>query len=189
VPKGPQSALTLKGNGRLRELRSDVKVGIPMALGAGVITSAQPFQAVTTAQTVRAVWDTGATGTVITRKIVDELHLQPITMVDVVGANSTGRSFVYLVDLHLPNNVVMGNLNVTLADLGPATDVLIGMDVITQGDFVVSNKDGKTTMSFRLPSLWSCDFVAEMNRSNSPGSGRATPKGTQPAPRRKPRRR
>ncbi len=31
-------------------------------------------------------------------------------------------------------------------------DVLIGMDIISNGDFAVSNYDGKTYFSFRLPS-------------------------------------
>ncbi len=38
------------------------------------------------------------------------------------------------------------------------SDVLIGMDVITQGDFAITNKDGKTTFSFRSPSLAKIDF-------------------------------
>jgi hypothetical protein len=31
--------------------------------------------------------------------------------------------------------------------------VLIGMDIITRGDFTVTNFEGKTIMSFRMPSL------------------------------------
>ena len=31
-------------------------------------------------------------------------------------------------------------------------DVLIGMDVIVFGDFLITNKDGKTTFQFRTPS-------------------------------------
>jgi len=38
------------------------------------------------------------------------------------------------------------------------SDVLIGMDVITQGDFAITNKDGMTTFSFRTPSLITIDF-------------------------------
>ena len=32
-------------------------------------------------------------------------------------------------------------------------DVLIGMDIINLGDFAVSNHNGKTTFSFRMPSV------------------------------------
>ena len=31
-------------------------------------------------------------------------------------------------------------------------DVLLGMDIITQTDFLITNKDGKTTFQFRTPS-------------------------------------
>ena len=31
-------------------------------------------------------------------------------------------------------------------------DVLIGMDIIVFGDFLITNKDGKTTFQFRTPS-------------------------------------
>jgi hypothetical protein len=31
-------------------------------------------------------------------------------------------------------------------------DVLIGMDIISLGDFAISNFDGKTQFSFRIPS-------------------------------------
>ena len=31
-------------------------------------------------------------------------------------------------------------------------DLLIGMDIITQSDFLITNKDGKTTFQFRTPS-------------------------------------
>ena len=40
---------------------------------------------------------------------------------------------------------------------------LIGMDIISQGDFSISNKDKKTTFSFRFPSYEEIDFVAEYN--------------------------
>ncbi len=39
--------------------------------------------------------------------------------------------------------------------------MLIGMDIISRGDFAVTNKDGKTTFSFRLPSVAKIDFVKE----------------------------
>ena len=38
---------------------------------------------------------------------------------------------------------------------------LIGMDIINRGDFAVSNRDGATTFSFRIPSIESFDFVKE----------------------------
>ena len=45
-------------------------------------------------------------------------------------------------------------------------DVLIGMDIITQGDFAVTNRCGRTKFSFRFPSQADIDFVSEDNSRN-----------------------
>jgi hypothetical protein len=66
------------------------------------------------------------------------------------------------VDLILPMGVTIPGLNVTLGDI-VGTDVLIGMDVITAGDFAITNHDGKTKMTFRVPSLADFDFVKTAN--------------------------
>ena len=42
-------------------------------------------------------------------------------------------------------------------------DVLIGMDIINRGDFAVSNRNGATSFSFRIPSVEDFDFAAEDN--------------------------
>lgn len=38
------------------------------------------------------------------------------------------------------------------------TDIVIGMDVISQGDFAISNFEGKTIFTFRCPSVAKIDF-------------------------------
>jgi hypothetical protein len=109
-----------------------------------------------------AVWDTGATGSVITQSIVDHLQIEPITMTIVHGVNTSAPSLVYLVDFYLPMNVVVSGLNVTLAKL-VGIDLLIGMDVINMGDFAITNRGGKTKMSFRMPSQADIDYVKEVD--------------------------
>ena len=69
---------------------------------------------------------------------------------------------VYLVDLTLPMGVTMPGLRVTLGDIVGA-DVLIGMDVITAGDFAITHHGGRTKMTFRIPSLSDFDFVKSVN--------------------------
>ena len=41
---------------------------------------------------------------------------------------------------------------------------IIPMDIITQGDFSVTNKNGVTVFSFRVPSLTVVDFVKEVKK-------------------------
>ncbi len=107
-----------------------------------------------------AIWDTGATGTAITQKVVDDCALKPIGMAIVQTAKGQIHTPVYLANIYLPQRVCIYNLRVTLIDIRNA-DVLIGMDIISKGDFAISNKDGKTTFSFRVPSCDCIDFVKQ----------------------------
>ena len=108
-------------------------------------------------QQYKGLWDTGASGTVITKKIVDELGLKPIGKAKAFHANGESIVDVYMVNIFLPNQVAFPMLRVTEGKLS-GTDILIGMDIITQGDFAVSNFGGKTMFSFRIPSLSQIDF-------------------------------
>ena len=109
---------------------------------------------------VNAIWDTGASGSVITQKVVDELDIQPVGMSQVHTVSGQEESPVFLVDFALPNGVVLQGLRVTLGRLIGA-DALIGMDVIVMGDFSITNLNGKTKMSFRIPSSVEVDYVKE----------------------------
>ena len=40
------------------------------------------------------------------------------------------------------------------------------MNIIKQGDFSISNYNGKTTMTFRVPSLCEIDFVKDIEEAN-----------------------
>lgn len=180
---GPR-ALTIQGAGILREIRSTVQVAEPS------LDYSKPPANIT--QDLVAIWDTGATGSAITQSVVDELQIQPVTMTTVHGVHGQKTSYVYLVDLILPSNVGVRGLHVTLAQLVPDVEVLIGMDVITQGDFAITNRGGRTTMSFKVPPMIEIDFVKapgavqgtnrEQRRAKVPGTKQVTPQ-----PRRKSR--
>lgn len=108
----------------------------------------------------KAIWDTGATGSVISQKVVDELNLQPSGFIPVHHAGGCDLSPWYKINIMLPNNVGFSEIKVTQAKLASA-DVLIGMDIIRLGDFSITNVNGKTTFSFRVPSLETIDYVKE----------------------------
>lgn len=102
---------------------------------------------------VTAQWDTGATGTCISKGIVSRLNLQPAGMINVQTPSGIGTMNKYMVNLTLNNEVTILNLPVMDSEIGSqGIDVLIGMDIISMGDFAVSNFDGKTQFSFRIPS-------------------------------------
>lgn len=73
-------------------------------------------------------------------------------------------AYVYVVNIQLPMGLEFVQLPVTCNDLGDV-DMLIGMDVISKGDFAVTNAEGATTFSFRIPSQNTIDYVAEENEA------------------------
>jgi predicted aspartyl protease len=107
-----------------------------------------------------ALWDTGATASVINQRVVDDLGLQPIGMTQVHGVNGVCDSEIYLVAFELPNSIRLPVMQVTKGNLGQL-DVLIGMDVIALGDFSVTNRGGNTVFSFRMPGMVHTDYVEE----------------------------
>jgi predicted aspartyl protease len=105
-----------------------------------------------------AIWDTGATNSVISPKVVEACGLKQIGMAQVTTAHETHLAEQYSVNIGLPNGVAFHHIRVTSQNL-TTTPVLIGMDIIGAGDFVVTNKNGKTVFSFRCPSSEEIDFV------------------------------
>jgi hypothetical protein len=108
-------------------------------------------------QQVQAIWDTGATSSVISQRVVDTCLLKPVGVTDVASVAGVSLSEVYLINIFLPNEVGFPNVTVTKGNLGKI-DVLIGMDLINKGDFALTHQHGNTVFSFRYPSSTSIDF-------------------------------
>lgn len=156
MPPASSSFTTLlPGGGILRVLKNKCKVSQSF-IPSGVGQEPPPVE-------FDAIWDTGATGSVITQRVVDACGLAPIGMTLVHGVNSVSQAEVYLVNIYLPNMVTFAQVQVTKGGLPPDTDMLIGMDIITMGDFAVTHKDGTTKFSFRVPSVTHIDFVEQHN--------------------------
>lgn len=101
-----------------------------------------------TLQCNKADWDTGATVTVISERVVAELGLIPIGRTKISGYN--GKPTItneYCVDLLFDGNVKMNFVKVVEAPL-VAMDLLIGMNVINQGNFHIDSCNGKQEFSF-----------------------------------------
>lgn len=104
-----------------------------------------------------AIWDTGAMGSVVTQAVVDACGLKATGMMKVHGVHGAAETETFLVNMTLPNKTGFINVKVTKGILRDA-DVLIGMDIISRGDFAVTNYGGKTVFSFRCPSVETIDF-------------------------------
>jgi predicted aspartyl protease len=114
-----------------------------------------------------AIWDTGATGTVIPEKVVFECGLKPIGMTKACGVDGEYNTEVYLINVTLPNGLCFSPVRATKGKL-LHDFILIGMDIITQGDFAVTNYQGKTCFTFRCPSQQVIDFTGAAPKQ--PGS-------------------
>jgi hypothetical protein len=63
----------------------------------------------------------------------------------------------YLIHLGLPTRDIVTDIMAMEFD-SDEYDVVIGMDVICNGDLAITNLDDKTTFSFRIPSETEIDF-------------------------------
>lgn len=104
-----------------------------------------------------ALWDTGAMRSVISTEVVKILGLLPVGQAKVYHTNGVSIVKTYLIDILLPNAIEFSTVLVTEGILGD-TDVLIGMDIISKGDFAVTGSNGKTKFSFQVPSTHDIDF-------------------------------
>lgn len=103
-----------------------------------------------TFKTDKAVWDTGATETMITTNIVKELYLKPLGQIQVYSFYGVETTNVYLVHIGLPTGDAVVDIE-AMECQSEAYDVIIGMDVISQGDFAFTNANDESVFSFRLP--------------------------------------
>ena len=158
----PFRCFTTRANGLVNVLKNDILVSDAYDPRSGD-PAPQSKQFV-------GLWDTGATGSVIQKRVADDLGLSPSGRVVVhgVGKDGTPNEFEtnsYLINIHLPNQVALVAVKVSEGTIGGA-DILIGMDVIGCGDFVITNFNGKTTWSFRVPSGEEVDFVKDLDDYN-----------------------
>ena len=97
----------------------------------------------------KTLWDTGALTSCISEKMARHIGLVPIDTG--VGVTPAGQLEIcyYLLDIHLSNKVVFHNMKVAGFPLERHdVDFLIGMDIISKGDFNIRNSDGRTVFTF-----------------------------------------
>lgn len=111
---------------------------------------------------VLALWDTGATVTCISDAVAHDLSLPATGMMCINTPSGSKDVCTYLVDIVLPNDVTVKDVEVCGSDIGEQNlGVLIGMNIITQGDFAVSNFEGHTSFTFRIPSIKNVNYAQE----------------------------
>jgi hypothetical protein len=97
-------------------------------------------------QQIKTLWDTGANNTYVTKSLAFNLGL--ISNIDLHDGSWKFKTLV--VYLQLPNRIILP-IQVSFAEDCPGIDAIIGMNVISQGDFVIDNTTENTSLSFEMP--------------------------------------
>jgi len=154
------NALTIKYNGLTKSIVTEV--GLTPAFDPFQYQGKKPPFNIINKHTL---WDTGATNSVLTPETVSEMKLTPVGITDVIHYGGTKQINTYLVNFFFPENVMIYGVLVSeseniIGDFG----AIIGMDIITKGDFSITNVNNLTWMSYRIPSIQTIDYVVEANR-------------------------
>jgi len=159
-------AFTARAPFRCLKLTSEVEISPPFAVGAPP-TQGRKYQ---------ALYDTGATHSVISPRVVQDLNLPSIGARTVGVGGGAIQTTSHLVNISLPNKVGFAMNLVAKLTIPSGEDVIIGMDILGVGDFAVTHHDGKTTFSFCVPSRRCIDFVADINDMRAKSTAHHPPK-------------
>jgi hypothetical protein len=148
-------AITIKGDTRLNRIITSVSIRQAEYISK---PPKPPFRQID----VRALWDTGAMMSCIGENAAASLDLLQVSSTNLGSLYASQKTKVYLVDLIFPDGKVAANLAIAEVTERADYDIIIGMDIISRGDFAISNDNGKTVMSFRLPATGKAiDFSAD----------------------------
>jgi hypothetical protein len=100
-----------------------------------------------------ALWDTGSTSSAIRNDVAIKFGLPVIGPVESSGVNGKFRTNLYLASLVLPNNIPVPEISLLGCNVNASFSIIIGMDIISQGDFLTSQNAGTLLFSFQIPSV------------------------------------
>lgn len=168
-------------NGRLKELKTPCTVFLPHRPETMTPEQLKSIKGVK----CQCLWDTGASSSCISKNLAEKLGLKQVGIAQSFTAAGPTLAKTYVVNIGLPNHVQIPMVQVSEAVLN-GFDVLIGMDIITLGDFSITNVGGRTIFSFRVPSTETIDYVQQDNQkeksAHTPYIAPKTPGRNDPCP-------
>lgn len=151
----PFHAFTIKHSGLVNRITTPVRLAKAF--------DPKTFQGEVVFFEMMALWDTGATKSVVTKATAEAIGLVPTGNTVVAHAGGSSVSNTYLINVYLPNNVgVAGVLVSECPDIAGNFGAIIGMDIIGGGDLSITNVNNQTWMTFRLPSFKTIDYVVRV---------------------------
>lgn len=101
--------------------------------------------------TDKAMWDTGATITAISHKTAEQFNALPDDIGTSISASGCSNADIYKATIELPGGIVFQDIEVWDVDLSDhGAEVVIGMNIISQGRLVVENTNGVPMFSFSI---------------------------------------
>jgi hypothetical protein len=137
-------AFTLKASGLIKSIQTPITIRQAYAF-------CQTFNLKSQEADVRALWDTGATISSISQGLATRLGLSQVDSSNISGFGGIHNSNIDIIDILLPNQVTIPNVRVAEFIDNGKFDVIVGMDIITLGDFAITNHGGLSVVSFRMP--------------------------------------
>lgn len=112
---------------------------------------------------VEGVIDTGSPVCGVTKRLADKFGLKKLGATSVSPAfGGKSERMLYCVDFLLEDCLRFSDMRATEIEKGyDGAEFIVGCNVLCLGDFVITNKDRKTTISLRLPSDKEIDFMVE----------------------------
>ena len=101
---------------------------------------------------VNALWDTGSPESLISEKIVKMIEPILKSKAKYVTKDTVIESETYAVSLSLSDEITFRDVLMKKADLSDKNvDIIIGMDIISRGDFEIRNYNNLVEFAFRIP--------------------------------------
>ena len=101
---------------------------------------------------VNALWDTGSTESLISEKIVKMIEPILKNKSKYVTRDVVIECETYAVSLSLSDEITFRDVLMKKADLSDKNvDIIIGMDIISRGDFEIRNYNNLVEFVFRIP--------------------------------------
>ena len=150
-PDGKCLKFTQEAKGLAREISSNVYISVP-EIDIDGKRPINPLQ-------YKAIWDTGATASVITNKVAEDLSLIVTGIRKIFTVGGICEAIEHRLDLWLPNNTCISEMPVVRGYIPEEFGMLIGLDIMVMGDFAFTNYQGKSMFSFRMPSIGHIDFT------------------------------
>ena len=101
---------------------------------------------------LRALVDTGSNGTCISHRLASACHFEPVTAMKIFSAQGESIVPVYRMDIKLPCGTRFHDVLVTEVAGSENFDVIIGMDILSQGDIALCGDSEGLVFSMRFPS-------------------------------------